>query len=542
MYEAFGGMFGTPPAAASPAAPVAAPQTLPQTLTNAYGSMVGPAPVETVKPNVPIAPNVAAGFGYTPAAGARPDYDAAWNSWAPGQTLTPEMMAYIMGDAGNGFAGGMYNRGVGKNDQSFIPTFGGGKWNIIGSNGNSFSSGSEGSGEVVHTPGQERFWVGENTPWYEGQMAYEYDTKGNKIGEYKTTNPAKTDWGEMAALALITAISGGAAAAAMAPAAGAAAGAGGSAAAGAGAGAGGLSAGGGLGTGLTMGGSGLGLSAGGAGLGMTAGSAGAGAIGAGLGTTGLAAGSGSLLGAAALAGGGGGAASGSTLGSLFGGGGGSSSLGSTLIRQLGSAGLSALTGGGGGSGGGSATGGGGGFGLNDLIGLIGGGVDASRQGDAAEKMLAWLNGNQAKMDGFMNPNSPEYDAMWEQMSRKDAAAGRNSQYGPRTSDFLANVAKAKADNTRMFTTGNSRAYADALNQDAGKYAGLSAALQRSATGGGSGGTLNLSSLIGSLFGGSGSSSGGSNLSNDDIWEMINGGGGGASDDYWSDFNFDEWWN
>ena len=533
MYDAYGGMFGTPPPATSPVAPPA-PQTLPQSLTNAYGTMMGAAPVEAVKPNVPIAPNVAAGFGYTPAAGARPDYDAAWDSWAPGQTLTPEMMAYIMGDAGNGFAGGMYNRGIGKNDQSFIPTFGGGKWNIIGSNGNSWSAdGSEGAGSIVHTPGQERFWVGENTPWYDGQMAYEYDTQGNKLREYKTTNPAKTDWGEMAALALITAISGGAAAAAMAPAGAAAAGGAGSAA-GAGAAGGGLSTGGGLGTGLTMGGGGLGLSAGGGTLGLTAGSAGAGAIGAGIGTTGLAAGAGSLLGAGALAAGGGGAAAGgSTLGSLFGGGGGSS-LSSTLIKQLGSTGLSALFGGGGGS---SATTGGGGssggFGLNDLIGLIGGGVDASRQGEAAEKMMAWLNSNQAKMDGFMSPDSPEYNAMWEQMSRKDAAAGRNSQYGPRTADFLANVAKAKADNTRMFTTGNSRAYADALNQDAGKYAGLSAALQRSATGGGSGGGLNLSSLLNLFSGGSGGATDWGSLFND--YNFTSG------DDYWSDFNFDEWW-
>lgn len=156
---------------------------------------------------------------------------------------------------------------------------------------------------------------------------------------------------------------------------------------------------------------------------------------------------------------------------------------------------------GGGSGGGKGGGlldllNGGNGNLGDILNLLGnvgmGLFDANKQGDAAKQMLDWLNNHETKMDNYMKPDSPEWNQMWEAMSRKDAAAGRNSQYGPRTADFLANVAKAKADNTRLFTTGNSRAYADALNQNASKYAGLGGLL---GAGGG------LGNLLNGLFGG-----------------------------------------
>jgi hypothetical protein len=288
-----------------------------------------------------------------------------------------------------------------------------------------------------------------------------------------------------------------------------------------------------------------------------AGAAGGGA-GAGAGTFGSFAGPGYTAGAGAGAAGSA-AAGGGGLAGLFGGGGGASTLGT--LGKLGSALAPLFSGGGSGGGGTGGTGGAGGGGLNlgglglqDIIGLIGGGVDANRQGDAAEKMLAWLNGNQAKMENLYSPDSPESKYLWDAMSRKDAAAGRNSQYGPRTADFAAKVAEAKANNIKQFTTGTSRAYADALNQDASKYAGLSAALQRAATGGGGGIDLgsiiaNLGSSLGGLnlggginmspdgvFGPSGSNWSGGTMSNDEIWEMINGGsvdvnGGSVFDDW-----------
>lgn len=238
-----------------------------------------------------------------------------------------------------------------------------------------------------------------------------------------------------------------------------------------------------------------------------------------------AAAAGSLGGGASIAGGAALGAGG--LGSVAGGIGGSSGGLSSMISQLSqstgmswqqAASLAAkfITGGGGGSGGGS--------GLNDLLSLIGGGVDAQRQGDAAEKMKAWLDSQSNKMEGYMNPNSPEYQALWQEMSRKDAAAGRNSQYGPRTSDFLANVAKSKAQNTLNFTTGTSRAYSEALNQDAAKYSGLLSALQHGATGG-SGNSSSLISLLSKL----GSSYDSGNMTTDDWMNLI--GSEGAPIDY-----------
>jgi hypothetical protein len=154
---------------------------------------------------------------------------------------------------------------------------------------------------------------------------------------------------------------------------------------------------------------------------------------------------------------------------------------------------SALGLGGGNNGGGSNQGGNtGDFGLDDIASLIGGGVDAQRQGDAARTMREWMDNSMARNESYFSPNSPEYKQLWESMSRKDAAAGRNSQYGPRTADFMAKVAQSRADNNTRMTTGLSRAYSEALNQNASKYGGLSAAIQRALQGGA---ITNMSSLL-----------------------------------------------
>jgi hypothetical protein len=153
-----------------------------------------------------------------------------------------------------------------------------------------------------------------------------------------------------------------------------------------------------------------------------------------------------------------------------------------------------LTGGGGG--GGNGSGGGGGTGIDDILGIGAGVVDAKRQGDAAKSMLEWLNTQQGKIDNLYNPGTPEYNALWDEMSRKDAAAGRNSQYGPRSVDLAARIAQIKAENTRAFTTGTANAYSNALNQNASKYAGLSAAAQRWAKNvGGVENLINLAKMV-----------------------------------------------
>lgn len=222
---------------------------------------------------------------------------------------------------------------------------------------------------------------------------------------------------------------------------------------------------------------------------------------------------------------------GNTLGNMF--------SGNNLATQAAKMGLGQLLNGGGGGNGGSGGSGSTGGGMNIPSWLLGAN-DAYQQNKAGQTMIDWLGSQQNKMEGYMSPNSPEWQSMWDQMSRKDAAAGRNSQYGPRTADFLANVAKAKAGNTLNFTTGTSRGLADALTQraNARSLPGLGAVAGQNSLGGNNG----WANLISQIFGSGGSTPWGVNTgdsalnlgtsSNDEIWDMINGGGYNINDWYY----------
>lgn len=214
-----------------------------------------------------------------------------------------------------------------------------------------------------------------------------------------------------------------------------------------------------------------------AGGGAVAGEAGAGAAGGGFTGTVSTTGGGSMFGEAmgTGAGYGGGAAAGGG-GSMW------SALGNQAVSRAGSSVLGRAIGGG--SSGGSN--------VNDLASLFGGGLDYYNQNKASGDMLAWLKQRAAMTDNLYNPGTPEADLMRQTMERKDAAAGRNSQYGVRETDLGAKIAQIKADaNTRM-TSGVSGNYAAALNQRAAAPAGLMGALQ------GSGGLQNYSSLVSGL--------------------------------------------
>jgi hypothetical protein len=118
------------------------------------------------------------------------------------------------------------------------------------------------------------------------------------------------------------------------------------------------------------------------------------------------------------------------------------------------------------------------IGLKDLLSLLGGGIDLAGQRKASSDMLDYLKSQQAKVDGLYAPGSNEYNTLWDQMSRKDAAAGRNSQYGPRSVDLASQIAKIKADNTVRMTTGIGSLYKNALDQEASAPAGLIAQLEK----------------------------------------------------------------
>jgi hypothetical protein len=139
---------------------------------------------------------------------------------------------------------------------------------------------------------------------------------------------------------------------------------------------------------------------------------------------------------------------------------------------------------------------GGGMNINDLLTLISGGLDAKRQGDSSKDMLDWLKSRTAITDNLYQPGTPEYNTLWDQMSRKDAAAGRNSQYGPRSVDLASKIAQIKASENTKMTTGIGALYKDSLNQNASKYSGLEAALGKlGKDGGGIAGITGATSLV-----------------------------------------------
>jgi hypothetical protein len=61
----------------------------------------------------------------------------------------------------------------------------------------------------------------------------------------------------------------------------------------------------------------------------------------------------------------------------------------------------------------------------------------------AEKQQAMYDQNRADIMNTYAPGSPEYNLLAQQMARKDAAAGRNSQYGARANDLAATIAKLR---------------------------------------------------------------------------------------------------
>lgn len=151
-------------------------------------------------------------------------------------------------------------------------------------------------------------------------------------------------------------------------------------------------------------------------------------------------------------------------------------------------------------------------------------------------LMDYINGQQSKIDGLYNPGSPEANALQQQMEAKDAAAGRNSQYGVRSVDLAAKLASLKggldaqfagssipavnnsfnqaASNTNSFTQGTSRALADALGLRANAFpSAIGSTLGNAANGGlgtlqqllgGQGNSGDAGALITKLFGSGGS--------------------------------------
>jgi hypothetical protein len=141
-------------------------------------------------------------------------------------------------------------------------------------------------------------------------------------------------------------------------------------------------------------------------------------------------------------------------------------------------------------------GGGSGPDLSSILSLLGGAYGMNQQNQASSQMLDYLKQRQAINDNMYAAGSPEFNHLWDQMSRNDAAAGRNSQYGPRSVDLASKVAQLKMDANTKMTTGIGNLYANAINQGSNSYLNMLPGLM-SAFGGGSNGSSGggLSSIL-----------------------------------------------
>lgn len=71
--------------------------------------------------------------------------------------------------------------------------------------------------------------------------------------------------------------------------------------------------------------------------------------------------------------------------------------------------------------------------------------DMYAKNQMADKWQAQLDKVNQGIEGLYAPGSAEYQALWSDMSRKDAAAGRGSQYGVRAVDLAGKIAPIKTN-------------------------------------------------------------------------------------------------
>jgi len=94
--------------------------------------------------------------------------------------------------------------------------------------------------------------------------------------------------------------------------------------------------------------------------------------------------------------------------------------------------------------------------------------DMYAKNQMANKQQAMYNQNRQDILNTYAPGSPEYNLLKQEMDRKDAAAGRNSQYGTRANEFAGKIA-----GLRMNALGNMQSGQNALgNQALGNQFGM----------------------------------------------------------------------
>lgn len=93
--------------------------------------------------------------------------------------------------------------------------------------------------------------------------------------------------------------------------------------------------------------------------------------------------------------------------------------------------------------------------------------DMYAKNQMAKKQQALYDQNRADILSTYQPGSPEYNLLKQEMDRKDAAAGRNSQYGTRANEFAANIAKFRTNALGNLATGQNALYNTSLGNQYG---------------------------------------------------------------------------
>lgn len=116
--------------------------------------------------------------------------------------------------------------------------------------------------------------------------------------------------------------------------------------------------------------------------------------------------------------------------------------------------------------------------VGDLGNLIAGMQSRNTQGNVGTGTRQAIDDMYAKINGLYAEGSPELMQMRQAMERKDAAAGRRSQYGPREAELAGNIAKYKADAIQRVGLGSLPKYVESLNTSANRNSGLYSAMNK----------------------------------------------------------------
>jgi hypothetical protein len=95
--------------------------------------------------------------------------------------------------------------------------------------------------------------------------------------------------------------------------------------------------------------------------------------------------------------------------------------------------------------------------------------DMYAKNQMANKQQAMYNQNRADILNTYAPGSPEYNLLKQEMDRKDAAAGRNSQYATRANEFAGKIAGLRLNALGNMQTGQNALGNQALGNQFGMF-------------------------------------------------------------------------